>query len=128
MQLRQIAESGQALQAMGQLQFDDPKISYRIGRALAKTNSVMKQFELDRKRLFGQLGIIMPTPQGDQLTIPADKQEEFQKNFEALLDEEVMIDNMPVITIADFVGVKTEPAMFTPLDWLIKETALSAVK
>lgn len=128
MQLRTVIEAGQSLQVLGQLQFDDPKVSYRIGRALAKIKSTMKQFEFDRQRLFKNLGSVVSSPQGDNFSINPEKQEEFQKSFEALLDEEVVFVNMPVITIADFVGVKTEPAMFSDLAWLISEVTLTAVK
>jgi hypothetical protein len=116
MQVRTIAESAQAMQNLANKPLPS-KTAYKVGKAIHKVNSIMKKFEKDRMALFEQLGTMQDD--GVNINIDPEKQSEFKKNFEALLDEETSIENLLTIDLSEFDGILIEPSILAALDWLI---------
>ena len=125
MLLRTIAESAQAMQNLSNKPLP-VKTSYKVSKAIHKVNAIMKQFDKDRFQLFKNIGTIQPD--GVNYNIDPAKQEEFTKNMDALLDEEIVMENLLTIELSEFEGLMIEASILAALDWLIIEGVQPALK
>jgi hypothetical protein len=91
----------------------------RFLKLIDDSNVHFKQFEDIRIKLVKEYGV--PTEDNpDNYTVLEDKQEEFFKDINALLDEEVEID-VPEITLTQLGNITIMPVDLQLLEWLIKD-------
>ena len=89
------------------------KSSYRISKGLNKVTQIINRVQKQQQDLFKLLG--EPSEDGLQMLIPPENQSEFHDKMQAIMDEEVYIDIMPV-HISDLDGISIEPAHLAALD------------
>ena len=76
-------------------EFSKYSTGYRLRRFAKKIESEFLGFEEERQRLIKLVGATI-SEDGSRWNIPADKQKEFDDNINALQNEEVVLEFMPV--------------------------------
>lgn len=115
--VKMIAEGFNSLKQLSQMKLES-KFAYRVGKALNQATSAMGAAEKNRLALFIKYGA--KQEDGNYSVLP-ENLEQFNEAFELLREEEVSMDNLPVITMEDFEGTEIEPSILAGLDgWLLK--------
>ena len=109
----------QALQQLGNKKLPAYPVAYRIGKAFAKVNSLMKGAEKKHNELVKKYGKV--TEDGKQVSVTEEFKVEFENKSEELTESEVEIEVFP-IEINSF-SDPIEAVILSPLlDWFIVNT------
>lgn len=113
--LSEIVNARQALQKMMTKELPI-KTAYRLSKLVNAVNDELGNFEDQRKKLVEKYG----EKKGEEVVVPKDKAQDFQKDMQELLDVEVKIDFDP-ISLSDIGEISLSPVDITLLDSFIKE-------
>lgn len=91
--------------------------AYKIGKLIKECEVIIELFEGHKKELFEKFG---NTLEDNNIEIPQENVEEFSKEIEVYLNEEIEIE-VPAITIDMLGNIEIEPSALASLDWLITE-------
>lgn len=113
-----LIEGFHALQQLGQKKLPPFPVAYRVGEAIQKLESTVKDIERKRRALVKEYGVL--SEDKIKIEVQADRMEEFTVKTEALQISEVEVD-VPKISIMLFIE-PIEPAILSPLlGWFIVE-------
>jgi single-stranded DNA-specific DHH superfamily exonuclease len=100
MTIKEVVEKFNTVQKLAVVEGRIPiKITYRIGKNARKMESIVKDFQNERQKLFMKYGVL--DEKTKQMTIPPEKVDEFTKEIEDFVSQEIELEIMPV-SIVEF--------------------------
>lgn len=120
MKLKQLVESTTALNKLVDQKLPI-KVSFQLSTFLSKTNPELTNFDKLRTEKIQEYGerVIKDGKPTEEYTIPKDKVEEWSKEINELLEQEIDV-KIPDIKIDDLGDINIEPTSLMGLEWLIK--------
>ncbi len=88
------------------------KVAFRVSTALLAIKPIMETYEKSRMGIFEQFGT--PDESGQQFTVSSENMAEFNKQFSALVEEEVEV-SLPKIKLSEMGDVSIEPQLLFAL-------------
>ena len=113
-QLRDLLHGVQSLARFGQRDLP-ANLSFKVARVIRGANDELKQYEESRKDTCEKFGTLKED--GSAYDIPDEKMDDFNREIEALLDEEVEIPGA-LIKPAALGETRVPPAELAALYWL----------
>lgn len=123
MQLKYLVEGTEALASIMQIKLP-VVLSYKLSLFIKKVSPELDEFGKKRNELLKEYAEPVLGEDGKetgQMKFKGQAEvEEFNKEINALLDQEVKIE-LPEISITEFGNIEIEPKQLMHLDWLIKQ-------
>jgi len=122
MQLKYIVEGAEAISTIMKIKLPIV-LSFKLSVFVKPINPMVESFGKARNELLSKYAENVlgedKKPTGQMKFKGKEEVEKFNKEINALLDEEVKVE-VPEINIAEFGNVEIEPNLLMNLDWLIK--------
>jgi hypothetical protein len=116
MKLSKLVEVAPSLQTLSNLKLTS-KVSYRIAKALNIIKPELEIYDKERVKLAQELGT--QSEDGKGYNFAGDNLNKFQTQIQAILDEEISLPGLTMITIDELGAIEIEPIHLAALEGIL---------